>query len=80
MVRTVLALLLGVSAAIASDRVVSMDGADGWNKVPIGHRNMPLQHTPHDAGIIDALHEHHALLQTEEHADGTIALHNYKNT
>jgi len=44
--------------------------------------NIPLHHQPHDEGIVDALHQHHAtmLKSQKERADGSIRLHNYKNT
>ena len=44
--------------------------------------SIPLHHTPHDEGIVHVLHEHHAamLQPAKERADGSIRLHNYKNT
>ena len=44
-------------------------------------RNVRLHHKPHDEGIVDALHEHHRSLHSDkERAEGSILLHNYKNT
>lgn len=73
--------LLVVAAAVDVRDEMSVIEDDAVPTSP-RHRHIPLHHAPHDAGIVDALHEHHASLSgaKPQHADGVILLHNYKNT
>jgi len=67
-----------VARADVDSGVYTMDAP--MARKPIRH--IPLAHQPHDSGIVDALHTHHAELAkpAQERADGSIKLHNYKNT
>ena len=67
-----------VARADVDSGVYTMDGPMARKPV----RHIPLAHQPHDSGIVDALHTHHAELAkpAQERADGSIKLHNYKNT
>jgi hypothetical protein len=44
------------------------------------HHHVRLWHHPHDEGVVDTLHDHHASLGNAKASAGSIRLHNYKNT